>query len=186
VSYTNSGQSTPYNSTSLGTQWGEVTGASGDQMFDMELQNFTAPMLSGADANLQLGYVSSLSNQSTGVVFWGNAPMVGGGCGSGVGTLDGSRARLHIEIWDDRAASGAATQISVHIGYDQSGFVSAQGSGNGGSANLTFTDSVGSVALVGTIQGTWFSGTMSYNNGNSGWRTLGQFRVPAAGFFTCN
>ncbi|NJL25987.1 MAG: hypothetical protein HC902_13020 [Calothrix sp. SM1_5_4] len=188
VAYVN-GIPSPLSSNRAGTKWGEVTGLSGDQAFRDELYYFTAPMMQGASAEDQLGYVSSQSAQRTGVAFWGEASIRGSG---GMGQLEGSTARLHIEIYDDkygqkRPDGSTIEQVSIHIGYDQEGFVGAQGTVQNGQANLTFTDSYGSIVLQGQVVGQTFAGTMYYSNDTTSgqMRALGRFSVEACGFFIC-
>lgn len=191
VNYVN-GHATSFQSGNYSTQWGQITGNSGDQAFDDQLYYFAMPSLGGADASQQLGFVSATPNQSTYVAFWGEASVYGGGGGlggySGSGTLDGSRARIHIEIWDDKAVSMGVDPVVVHIGYDYPGFVGASGSVNGGHATLTFTDGYGSVALDGNLSGQYYSGTIYFMNSATGgqYYPLGNFQVPACGFFLCN
>ncbi|MBX3021267.1 MAG: hypothetical protein KF799_06265 [Bdellovibrionales bacterium] len=188
------GYPTPFGSGSYSTQWGEVTN-NNQQMFQEELFYFTSPMLNGASPEDSVGYVSAQAGQQTGVVFWGEAAMRGNGAPGMMGQmssgqLDGSRARLHIEIFDDktgmtRSDGSVRPQIFVHIGYDQEGFVGAQGSVQGNQVNLVFTDNIGSVIMQGTINQQYFTGQMSYTvNGQQ--RPLGNFKVPACGFFVCN
>lgn len=198
IGQTPNGNPAAFQPSTQGTSWGEVTGIAGDRAFQDELFYFTAPMLNGAPQEDQLGYVASTSGQATGVVFWGEAsvhgganPMYGGNLTSG--QLDGQRARLHIEIYDDktglqRSDGSVRPQIVVHIGADQQGFVSAQGSIQGNQVNLIFTDQMGSVILQGSLMGQYFTGTMLYTNSQTGGqaRQLGRFQVPACGFFICN
>lgn len=168
----------------VGTQWGSITG-SGDSAFQQELYVFTAPMLTNVGPDDQLGYVSSQASGGTGVMFWGAARMLGAGTGNG--QLDPNSARIHIEIYDDRAASGRSPVV-VHIGPDQEGFLSAQGSMQNGQISLVFTDTSGSVIVQGALQGQYFAGQIGYTNTLTGGqaRVLGQFQVPACGFFACN
>lgn len=191
------GQPTALQPSSGATQWGEILGQN-DQTFQNELYYFTAPMLANAGVEEQLGYVAAQRGQQTGVVFWGEAAMLGttqsAYAGSmSYGQLDGRSARIHIEIYDDRAGQTRADgtvrpQTIVHIGPDQDGFVSANGQVNGQQVQLTFTDQTGSVVMQGQITGQYFSGTIGYSNSYTGGQTrqLGQFNVPACGFFKCN
>lgn len=181
------GTATRYNSGNTSTTWGQLTSTMGDQGFDDQLYYFTLPMLNGLDASQQLGYVSASAGQSTFVSFWGEASIYSNGS-SGSGTLDGAHARIHIEIWDNKAVASGANPVVVHIGYDFPGFVSATGSVNGSQATLTFTDGYGSVALQGTLSNQMFSGTMYFSNSatSSQFYPLGNFQVSACGFFVCN
>ena len=174
-----------------GTTWGQVTSSQGDQAFDEQLNLMTLPMLDGAAADQQLGFVSATANQSTNVVFWGEASMYGGGGGisaGGNGNLDGSKARIHIEIWDDKAAQAGASPIVLHIGYDTADFAGASGSVQGNQVTLTFQHaSYGAVAMQGTISGQTFTGTLYFQNSSTGgqFSSLGTFQVATCGFFVC-
>jgi hypothetical protein len=174
------------NSANASTQWAQLVNNSGDQFFDQQLYTFTLPMLDGADASQQLGYVSASPGQSTGVWFWGQAVINSTNGSSTYGTLDSSKAKIHVEIWDDKTLQGALPVV-IHIGSDLNGFVSATGTVNGSSVQMTFTDGYGSVGLSGTYNSQYFSGTMYYSNGGGGQFTpIGTFQVATCGFFVCN
>lgn len=183
-----SGPNSSYLSGNASTQIGYITG-NDDQSFQNALWYFTAPTLANYPDE-QLGYVSSQPNGTSRVEFWGEASMYGGANAS-EGVLDGQRARLHIEIFDDRVGQPRSdgsprTQVSVHIGYDQDGFVSAQGSVQGGQVNLIFNDNYGAIRLSGAISGSNFNGTIYFSNQwTGGEMPLGQFQVAACGFFVC-
>jgi hypothetical protein len=170
-----------------GKSWGGVYSQQGDQAFYNEIYYLMYPVLSQLPDEDQLGYVSSRLNDSTGVRFWGNAEAASGN----VGALNGSTARIRIEIYDDRAcmtkADGSVrSMFPIDIAASQEDFVSATGSITTYGANLTFTDSYGSIIMSGTFSGSDFVGTMSYTvNGFAGMRKLGQFTVPRCQFFVC-
>ncbi len=177
-----------------GKQWGEVTNQSGDTVFMQEINFLMSPVLQQLPAEDQLGYVSSQSNQNTGVRFWGNAQSSNS---SGQGAIDPRSAEIRIEIFDDRACQTRSdgTQrpmIPIHISASQpdvrriEGYINGNPN-NGGSANLYFEDKYGAIILQGTFSGQYYTGTMSYTlTGYSGSRTLGRFTVPICGFFRCN
>lgn len=173
---------------SMTTQWGTITSSAGDQSFDQSLSALVQPTLEGSN-DPALGFVSSTANQPTSVVFWGQASMYADSGAATSASLQGATARLHIEIWDSNAvqSGGSISPFVIHIGYDNTGFVSATGTTNGTTANLTFTDGYGSVYLQGNIQGSSFTGTIYYSNSLSGNQMvpLGQFNVPTCGFFVC-
>lgn len=191
------GMPSPLQPGSPNTQWGEII-SNNQAAFDQELSLFTSPMLGSLSQDEQLGRVSAQSGQRTGVVFWGEAPMRGMGMsgytgGMNNGTLDGSRARLHIEIYDDKTGAARAdgsirSQIIVHIGYDQDGFVGAQGSVQGNQVNLMFRDETGTVTMRGSLNSQYFAGQIYYSTAETFGqeRQLGNFQVPACGFFVCN
>lgn len=188
------GNGSAYSSPNPATSWGSITSMAGDQVFDQELYYFTGAQLYNAPADQQLGYVSSQQGSNTGVVFWGYAPLNNGRFNQSFpnGTVNSS-ARLHIEIYDSNygqpnAEGSVTTQTVVHIGSDAPGFKSAGGNIVNGQATLTFQDEIGTITLQGTVQGQYFSGTILYNQAETGGdtRTLGQFNVPTCGFFVCN
>jgi hypothetical protein len=169
------------------TEWGAITSTNGDQAFQQQVAGFVAPSINSiANPSIEetLGYVSGQSNQDTGIVFWG---IVQRGAN---GAIDPSVSKIHIEVFDSnygraKADGSYVPQIIVHIGADQTGFVSAQGWFNQSQAQLMFTDQHGSVSLRGQIQGGMFVGQVFYTNAftGGGEQLLGQFRVSAAGFF---
>lgn len=177
-----------------GKTWGEVTSTAGDQAFMQEIWYLMNPVLSQLPAEDQLGYVSSQSNQATGVRFWGNVQTANS---SGQGAIDTRTAAIRIEIFDDRACQTRSdgTQrpmIPIYITASTPGVKRIEGQivGNpntGGSASLLFEDTYGAIILQGTFSGQDFTGTMSYTlSGYTGSRTLGQFRVKICSFFVCN
>lgn len=171
-----------------GKQWGEVTSTAGDQSFKQEIEFLMSPVLKQLPAEDQLGYVSSQSNQSTGVRFWGHAQSANS---SGQGAVDPRTAEIRIEIFDDRACQmrSDGTQrpmIPIHISSKQPDFRRMEGMINGNNVNLYFEDKFGAIIMQGTFSGQYYTGTMSYTlTGYSGSRTLGRFTVPVCGFFVC-
>ena len=170
-----------------GKFWGEVTSYQGDQAFYQEVQLLTSPVLSQLPADDQLGYVSGMSGQPTGVRFWGTANIMNA---YGNGTIDPNTAEIRLEIYDDRACQMKADGtirpvIPIHIGAGQPGFVGVEGFVNGGSARISFVDNYGAIILEGQISGAYFSGTVSYTTAMTGGqaRILGRFQIPAQGFF---
>ncbi len=166
-------------SPSASTQYGHVSAM--DQNFYYAVQALAMPSLEGSGD--QLGNVSPQPSQSRGIYFWGdglphyNAPAFNTG-------------RLHIEIWDDLAGQvGADGQVLppvvIHIGADQEGFQGVSGQGFGGQVNLTFSSLYNVVTLQGYVQGNQYVGTFVFTNTYAQNMTLGQFTVPACGFFRC-
>lgn len=181
VAYDQFNMPRPLQSTNGSTLWGEITADAGEQAFQSEAYYFALPSLYNSSAEEQLGYVSGQSGQQTGIAFWGEVQGLFSG-----GQVNGSRSRIHIEVYDDRYGSARSDgsmreQLVVHIGYDQQGFVRAYGSLQQG---LVFEDSHGAVILRGTIQGQYYAGQIYYSNQYTGGpRRLGRFAVPAQGFF---
>lgn len=166
-----------------GASWGEIT-----QGFSSNFQSavylLTLPHLDGLPVNEQLGNVSGVSGQSTGVRFWGQV----GFNGAQVQT----NSSLHIEVYDDRYCTPgpngkSINQVVLHIGPAMQGFQYAAGTVNNNMASLTFVSVYYSVTLYGYIQNQWFTGDIyfknSYTQGEDVY--LGQFQVPTCGFFKC-
>ena len=167
-----------------GKSWGEITSDAGDQVFWQELNNLTSPALSGLSSDDQLGYVSSQSGQNTGVRFWGNARVFQNS------QIDPSSLMIRLEIYDDRAGQirsdgTSRPNIPIQISSDQPTYVTAGGSMQGGQVYLWFQDVYGTIMLSGYISGQTFSGQIGYQDSATGNqpRTLGNFTVPASGFF---
>lgn len=190
------GQFSSFQSGQAQTSWGQITSQQGDQAFGNQLYYMTLPMLQEAGADQQLGYVSASANQNTNVVFWGEAYIKSSGNSgvqnvsttNGSGTIDSDKARIHIEIWDDKAVAGPSSPVVLHIGYDFEGYGGATGGVQGNQANIVFTSlKYGSVSLQGTISGQYFSGQVLYSNASTGnkFYPLGDFKVPTCGFFAC-
>lgn len=181
VTYSPTGTPMPYNSSNSGVIWGEITGYD-QQSFTQALRNLTAPTLQNRPADEWLGFVSVQAGQTTGVRFWGEVR------GAQYG-IDQSRSRIHIEIYDDRYMSGMVKsngepveQYVVHIGSDQPGFLRAYGSLQQGF--FSFEDEYGAVIFKNIqVQGGSFVGEIWFTNQFVGEQRLGQFDVPAQGFF---
>lgn len=181
VNYSATGTPMPLGSSNGSVIWGEIVGYD-QQSFQNDIYLFARPSLDTRSAEEQLGYVSSQAGQSTGVRFWGEVRGNQNG-------IDQQRSRIHIEVYDDRYVSGMTLssgrqieQLVVHIGYDQPGFVRAYGSLQQGF--LSFEDNYGAVIFKNArIQGSQFTGEIWYTNMYTGERRLGQFNVPAQGFF---
>jgi hypothetical protein len=180
VAYSQSGTPMPLNSSNPGVAWGEATDFN-QQSFKQSLDSFAAPSLDGRPQDESLGFVSSQSRQQTGVRFWGEVRSTQNG-------IDPSRSRIHIEVYDDRYVSGMVRssglpieQLVVHVGYDY-GLVRAYGSVQQGF--LSFEDQYGAVIFKNAqIQNGLFQGELWFTNRFVGEQRLGQFSVPAQGFF---
>lgn len=171
VSQTN-GQRSSQSSTA---SWGTVSG------MDPNSFQYNVALLAQVD---DLGQVTPYPQQGRGVYFWGDGlPNVNSGVFN--------TGRLHIEIWDDMAGqTGMDGQpippVVIHIGADQEGFQGVSGqSFGGGQVTLTFSSFYNVITLQGYVQGQDFVGTMSFSNAAGSNIQLGQFAVPACGFFRC-
>ena len=103
------------------------------------------------------------------------------------GNVNQANSRLRIEIWDDYARSGQASEIALAFnGLSSSNY-------NGNQLNLIFMDNYGQIVVTGQLNQNTFYGTVSYQNAVSfdgasspASGVLGTFQVPACGFFRCN
>lgn len=94
------------------------------------------------------------------------------------GSIDTQNSRLGIVFWDSYTQSGAAP-LTVYFGPEAQSNV--RGQVNYSWANVTFSDSSGSVTVDGQVQNGQFVGSIQYvsNNGSRG--TLGTFRLSVNG-----
>lgn len=125
----------------------------------------------------ELGYVSS----------YGDVALIGYIDMNQQGTINQSNSRLRLEIWDDYARSGSASEIALQFDalstYNYSG----------NQITLVFQDAFGEVTIYGQFsQSSDFYGTVSFRNkqsytGNANYAsgTIGSFQVPYCGFFRC-
>lgn len=102
------------------------------------------------------------------------------------GNVYPANSRLRIEIWDDYARSGSASEIALAF----NSMASSNYSGN--QIQFHFQDEFGRITVTGQVSQNNFYGTVSYQNakvfdGSSNYAsgTLGTFQVPACGFFRC-
>lgn len=174
---TSSGTVGSYTSSNSNTSWGGITGV--DQNFDNAVRTLAAPSMETAPASDQLGYVSPQPGQSGGIYFWGNVYM------SQSGTIDSSRSKLHLEIYDSnygmqRADGSFIEQLFIHVGADQEGFMGVQGN----IQQIVFQASYNTFLLQGQVQGGQYVGTIYFaNRYTQDFVLLGQFQVAAQGFF---
>ncbi len=102
------------------------------------------------------------------------------------GNINQANSVLRLEIWDDYARSGSASEIALAFNNLQSY------SYNGNQINLVFEDNYGQIIVSGDYSQYDFYGTVSYRNtvsydGNStpAAGVLGTFQVPVCSFFRC-
>lgn len=102
------------------------------------------------------------------------------------GNINPNNSRLRLEIWDDYARSGQASEIALAFNS------LTNSSYNGNQMNLIFQDNFGQIVISGQINQNNFYGTVSFQNSVSFDGTsapaagvLGNFQVPACGFFRC-
>jgi hypothetical protein len=138
-----------------------------------------------------IGYVSATGQYNSGVLIGGRVNLASGS----LRTLGGgqspvaSNGRFQIQVIDYNPQYPNAAPIPPFI------FTRADGYVSGNSAQITFSDSYGSVMLQGTLDSVSgrFVGQISYDNnvnieagqqGAAG--TLGDFAIPICSFFVCN
>ena len=169
---------------------GRLVGAIFSQ-FGASLTDSARRLVSATMNPEDLGEVSGdVNSTTTGIRFVGtirtNAPFRPG---TALQVAPGSEIR--IDIWDSYAADGAAPAYPITFVAGQNG---AQISGSFTSGvNLMFRDQHGTIEFRGSVDGSnMYSGTVLFQNlknydGSTGGaaETLGQFRVPACGFFVC-
>lgn len=179
--YNQGGNTGPYNQG--GTyQGGQYTGTSTSQWAYIQSNdpnNFYQSVqgLISASMNPQeLGHV----NSSGDVAIIGYIDM------DQAGNVNRNNTRLRIEIWDEYARSGSASEIALAFNS------LANYSYNGNQISLIFQDNYGQVVVTGQINQNLFSGSVSYQNSasfdggsNPAAGVLGNFQVSACGFFRC-
>ena len=167
----NPNQQPPNNGYNTGSQWVYLQ-SSDYNSFYQSLQGFVSASMNPQE----LGNVSN----------YGDVALIGYIDMDSQGNINTANSRLRIEIWDDYARSGSASEIAVAFNNLSSY------SFNGNQLNLVFQDSYGQVVVSGQLTNQDFYGTVSYYNnasydgysgGASG--TLGNFQVPYCGFFRC-
>lgn len=134
------------------------------------------------------GLVSaSMDPQELGTVQNGDVAMIGYIDMDQQGNINRSNSRFRLEIWDDYARNGSASAIALEFNS------LASSSYNGNQINLVFEDSYGQIIVSGQYNQYDFYGTVSYRNSVSfdgssspAAGVLGNFQVPACGFFRCN
>lgn len=136
-------------------------------------QNFTyAAQLLAQGAEVQINYVSPQPAQNQGIYFVAkglphyNSPTF-------------TTGEFQLEIWDDQAPQ------SGPVVFNFSGANAVSGQSYGGQVSLTFTSQYEAIYLQGYVQGQNFQGTISFANAYTTNMTLGEFSVPACGFFRC-
>jgi len=124
----------------------------------------------------ELGYVSN----------YGDVALIGYIDMNQQWVVNQNNSRLRIEIWDDYARSGSASEIALQFNNLTSYNY------NGNQLTLIFQDSFGQIIITGQLTQTDFYGTVSYQNhqsftggANYASGVLGSFQVPYCGFFRC-
>ncbi len=124
----------------------------------------------------ELGYVSN----------YGDVALIGYIDMDQQGTINQNNSRLRLEIWDDFARSGSASEIALQFNnlstYNYSG----------NQMTLVFQDAFGQIIVTGQFTQSDFYGTVSFKNSQSfggstsyASGTIGSFQVPYCGFFRC-
>jgi hypothetical protein len=103
------------------------------------------------------------------------------------GSINAANTRLRLEIWDDYAQSGQASEIAIAYNSLASSTV------NGSHVELVFDDNnYGRILISGDYDQATFYGSVSFQNHKSfdgvtapAAGVLGNFQVPVCGFFYC-
>ncbi len=170
-------------------RWGEITSRASTRTWEEAIYYFTLPSVRDLGEDDQVGRVSPRSGDSTGVRFYGNA--LTNGSGGSVRSFDPASMMIHIEVYDDRtgeekSGGGKRAPIVVEISPKISGFVEAGGRIDGNQVELYFIDKMGGVLMNGEIVDENFVGTVEFTDESGRERMeLGEFSVPACGFFKC-
>ncbi len=124
----------------------------------------------------ELGYVNN----------YGDVALIGFIDMNQQGVVNQSNSRLRLEIWDDYARSGSASEIAIQFNNLTSYNY------NGNQITLVFQDQYGQITISGQLTQYDFYGTVSFQNnqafgGGSSFASgvLGNFQVPYCGFFRC-
>lgn len=159
------------NNSNVGSQWVYLQ-SSDSYSFLQSIKSLVSASMDPKD----LGYVSNYGD----VALIGYIDMVQ------QGSINVGNSRFRMEIWDDYARSGSASEIAFSFNTLSTYQI------NGGQITLVFQDSYGQIIITGQTNYYDFYGTVSFKNlksfdGNqsnaSG--TLGTFQVPYCGFFRC-
>lgn len=170
-----------------GKPWGTIYGGSilSDTQFNYNIQDFLAPAMDPMD----VGYVSSSANDSTGVRFWGYIePSRGYFNPNGMSqtTIRSNNSELRLTIWDEYTGSiDASGDLVTDIPWHAKG--RAEGEIAGNTARIRFIkEGVGWVELYGSFDAQYFSGTVWFDNNRGYANYLGAFYISTCSFFRCN
>lgn len=160
---TGSNQGNGYSNSTVNASWGEFTrGGTSQNQFQSNLNNMI-----GTD----LGYISGDSGQFTGARFFGtiNYNPNNSNSNSNINT-DGS-----LEIWVyGQSTVWQSNPLSLYGGTASGNYV-----------QLAFQDSEGWIILDGYFSGNYYQGNIWFGPGDNQMVQLGNFAVPACGFFSC-
>lgn len=178
--------------------WGGITSTNAS-VWNQEIVEFATPSLGAADPDdQQLGSVNAMGTDNTGVLFYGNAVTTGGSAYTR--QFDPAQTMIHIEIYDSltgqkRSDGTPRPPVVIEISPQLNGKSSGTISGANGSqqVSLHFEDGYGGIDMVGMVDNTMFTGTISYCNlseysscaQGTNMKVLGNFQVEKCGFFTC-
>lgn len=160
------------NNYNVGSQWVYLQ-STDSYSFQQSLKALVSASMDPKD----LGYVSNYGD----VVLIGYIDM-----SMQQSTINASNSRFRLEIWDDYARSGNASEIALSFNSLSTYQV------NGGQITLVFQDPYGQIIISGQTNYYDFYGTVSFKNlksfdgsTNLPSGTLGTFQVPYCGFFRC-
>lgn len=169
----------PNNQQPLNPGQGYNTGSEWVYLQSNDTYGFTEAIRGLVSASMdpqELGYVSN----------YGDVALIGYIDMDQQGTINQNNSRLRIEIWDDYARSGSASEIALQFNnlstYNY----------NGNQMTLVFQDAFGQITITGQFTQSDFYGTVSFRNSQSfngstsyAAGTIGSFQVPYCGFFRC-
>lgn len=156
---------------STGSEWSYIR-ADDSYTFSQAVQG----LVSASMDPQELGYVSN----------YGDVAIIGYIDMDQQGNINQENSRLRLEIWDDYARMGSASEIALAFNrLDSYNY-------NGNQINLVFDDGFGQIIVSGELNQYDFYGTVSYQNAVSYDGTsskaagvLGTFQVPSCAFFRC-
>ncbi len=169
----------PNNQQPLNPGQGYNTGSEWVYLQSNDTYGFTEAIRGLVSASMdpqELGYVSN----------YGDVALIGYIDMDQQGTINQNNSRLRLEIWDDYARSGSASEIALQFNnlstYNY----------NGSQMTLVFQDAFGQITITGQFTQSDFYGTVSFRNSQSftgstsyASGTIGSFQVPYCGFFRC-
>lgn len=142
-------------------------------------ENRVKAFLSATVNPSEVGYVSALPSDTTGVRFDGSIKM------SSSGVVDLAQTQMTIKVSDSYASTGQYDPVVISFSKATSGEFDLKT----GKGSLVFKDQYGDVRFEGTLNSDYFSGTVNFSNythitgATAASGVLGQFYVARCGIF---